>query len=123
MCILSLYKETLSRKNEIHSFDYRIHLKFLSAKSVNALSTPCIAMIHELYSHSNFSRLLYRCRHLSPLPYAFTQDMQNFAADLMFPQKIYGDLWTTLIFNQIRVCETRKRTNPSIQLTEYLTDE
>ena len=69
MCIWSLYKESLSRNNKFHSFDYRIHLKILSAKGVNALSAPCIAVIHEINSHFNFWRLLYRCRHFLPLPY------------------------------------------------------
>ena len=54
MCIYSLFKQALSSINEFHSFDYRIHLKILSAKSANPLSAPWIAVIHELYSQPNF---------------------------------------------------------------------
>ena len=69
MCIWSLYNKALSRNNEFHSFDYRNHLKILPAESVYTLSAPCITVIHELHSHSYFWRHLYKCWHLSPLPY------------------------------------------------------
>ena len=69
MYLIFLWRSTV-RNKEFHSFDYRISLKILSGKSVDVLSAPCIyiTVINELYSHSNFWRLLYRCRICRPYP-------------------------------------------------------